>query len=195
MIIGGEELHNNHHAFASSACFSSRWWEFDIGWLYIRCLAALGLARVKKVAPRPVMIPGKANPDVDTVTAIITNRMQVMANYAKNVLNRVHEEELRKADASHRSVLRRARSLLIREESRLNAESRRKLETALDYSHTLQTVYEYKRRLQALWMERTASQERLLVALQEWCKQAEETGIRALQEFARTLPNYSVRPA
>lgn len=195
VIIGGEELHNNHHAFASSARFSSRWWEFDIGWLYIKCLSALGLARIKKVAPRPVMIPGKASPDVDTVTAIITNRMQVMAHYAKNVLNRVHEEELRKADASHRSVIRRARSLLIREESRLSAEARRKLESALDYSHTLQTVYEYKRRLQALWMERTASQERLLVALQEWCKQAEETGIRALQDFARTLPTYSVRPA
>lgn len=41
LIAGGEELHNNHHAFPSSARFSLRWFEFDIGWMYIRVLSAL----------------------------------------------------------------------------------------------------------------------------------------------------------
>lgn len=192
ILIGGEELHNNHHAFASSAKFSSRWWEFDIGWLYIRSLAILGLAHVKKRAPKPIIVPGKASIDVDTVTAVIANRLQVMSQYAKTVLASVHREEVRKASgALHRGILKKTKSLLIREESRLSGEAKQKLESALKHSHALRTAYIYKQRLQAIWQERTASHERLRQSLQEWCKQAEATGIRSLQEFARTLPRYS----
>lgn len=192
ILIGGEELHNNHHAFASSAKFSSRWWEFDSGWLYIRSLAILGLAHVKKRAPKPIIVPGKASIDVDTVTAVIANRLQVMSQYAKTVLASVHREEVRKASgALHRGILKKTKSLLIREESRLSGEAKQKLESALKHSHALRTAYIYKQRLQAIWQERTASHERLRQSLQEWCKQAEATGIRSLQEFARTLPRYS----
>jgi len=195
IIIGGEELHNNHHAFVSSAKFSSKWWEFDIGWLYIRLLEMLGLARVKKIAPRPVIVPGKARVDLDSVKGVISNRMQVMSQYAKNVLGKVYEEELGRADSAKRPLLRRVKILLIREESRLTLDARTRLDAALRHSHALQTVYLYKGRLQAIWQERTASHERLRHSLQEWCREAEESGIRALQEFAKTLPMYSVKPA
>lgn len=195
IIIGGEELHNNHHAFASSAKFSSKWWEFDIGWFYIRLLEMLGLARVKKIAPRPVIVPGKARVDLDSVKGVISNRMQVMSQYAKNVLGKVYEEELGRADHAKRPLLRRVKILLIREESRLTLDARTRLDAALRHSQALQTVYLYKGRLQAIWQERTASHERLRQSLQEWCREAEESGIRALQEFAKTLPMYSVKPA
>ncbi|TDJ17204.1 MAG: acyl-CoA desaturase [Gammaproteobacteria bacterium] len=195
IIIGGEELHNNHHAFVSSAKFSSKWWEFDIGWLYIRLLEMLGLARVKKIAPRPVIVPGKARVDLDSVKGVISNRMQIMSQYAKNVLGKVYEEELGRADSAKRPLLRRVKILLIREESRLTLDARTRLDAALRHSHALQTVYLYKGRLQAIWQERTASHERLRHSLQEWCREAEESGIRALQEFAKTLPMYSVKPA
>lgn len=195
IIIGGEELHNNHHAFVSSAKFSSKWWEFDIGWLYIRLLEMLGLARVKKIAPRPVIVPGKARVDLDSVKGVISNRMQVMSQYAKNVLGKVYEEELGRADSAKRPLLRRVKILLIREESRLTLDARTRLDAALRHSQALQTVYLYKGRLQAIWQERTASHERLRHSLQEWCREAEESGIRALQEFAKTLPMYSVKPA
>ena len=195
IIIGGEELHNNHHAFASSAKLSSKPWEFDIGWAYIRILEGLGLARVKKVSPKPVLIPGKDLLDIDAVRAIVSNRFQVMSRYAKSVLAQVHKEELRNLNGSQRSLLKRAKSLLIREESRLNEASKQRLEDALNFSQTLRTTYQYKQRLQELWHERHASHERLLEALQEWCHQAEASGIRALQEFARTLPTYSMQPA
>jgi len=195
IIIGGEELHNNHHAFVSSAKFSSKWWEFDIGWLYIRLLEMLGLARVKKIAPRPVIVPGKARVDLDSVKGVISNRMQVMSQYAKNVLGKVYEEELGRADHAKRPLLRRVKILLIREESRLTLDARTRLDAALRHSQALQTVYLYKGRLQAIWQERTASHERLRHSLQEWCREAEESGIRALQEFAKTLPMYSVKPA
>ncbi len=194
VIIGGEELHNNHHAYASSAKFSSKPWEFDLGWFYIRTMAVLGLARVKKVPPKPVLVPGKVKVDVDTLSAIITNRLQVMANYASKVVQSVHREELLKAQGASRRVLKRARALLVREDSRMTDESRRRLQSVLNGSQALQTVYDFKQQLQAIWTQRSASQEKLLQALQEWCRQAEATGIRALAEFAHTLRSYSLQP-
>ena len=194
-LIGGEELHNNHHAFASSARFSTKWWEFDLGWLYIRILAALGLARVKKVPPKPIMVPGKVKVDVDTLSAIITNRLQVMAQYANKVVHSVYHEELQRLEGANRSVLKRARDLLVRNDTLMSSESKRRLEKALKDSQPLQVVYEYRQRLQDIWRQRTASQEKLLQSLQEWCRQAEETGIRALEEFSRTLRSYSLQPA
>ena len=191
LLIGGEELHNNHHAFASSAKFSVQWWEFDAGWLYIRVLAKLGLARVKKLPPKTVLVPGKLL-DRDSVSAIIAGRFPVMSQYAKVVLKRVWAEELRRVDISKRPLLRSAKSLMVREESMLSRESIERLHRILEHSHALATVYRYKQRLQAIWQERSLSHDGLLRALEEWCREAEETGIRALQDFARTLPAYSL---
>lgn len=193
VVIGGEELHNNHHAFASSAKFSNKWWEFDIGWLYIQMFKLLGLARIKKTAPKPVMVRDKGRLDVEALSAILNSRLQVMAQYGRNVLSRVHREELQKADASSRQLLRRAKSLLVREESLLTPEAKERLESVLSKSNTLRTVYQYKRQLQAIWQERTASHDWLLHSLQQWCKEAEATGIRALQDFARSLPCYGLQ--
>lgn len=195
IIIGGEELHNNHHAFASSAKLSSKWWEFDIGWLYIRVMEMLGLAKVKKKAPEPVIVPGKSFVDLDSVKGVIGNRLQVMSQYAKNVLAKVHAEELDRAEEAERPLLRRVKKLMVREESLLSIDARERLDAALKRNQALQTVYHYKGKLQAIWQERTASHERLMQSLQEWCREAEASGIRALQEFARTLPKYSVKPA
>jgi len=195
LLIGGEELHNNHHAFGSSARFSSRWWEFDIGWMYIRLLSLAGLVRVKKVAPRPVRGPLKSGIDVDILMAIITNRMHVMARYAKDVVARVHDEELSGSDAGSRGMLRRAKRLLIRNDALLDERDMDHLYSAIADSEALQQVYRFKQRLQAIWLERAASQEALVKALAEWCREAEETGIAALEEFARSLRGYSLRSA
>ena len=191
ILIGGEELHNNHHAFASSARFSMRWWEFDIGWMYIQIMSAFGLARVKKVAPKPILDPSKLTPDMDTVSAVISNRFHLMAQYARTVLGSVYLDEMKRLDGEKSTVLRRARALLTYEESVLSKESRVWLEKALAESDALNTVYRYRARLQDIWQERSASQESLLQALQAWCREAEASGIRALQDFARTLPRYS----
>jgi stearoyl-CoA desaturase (delta-9 desaturase) len=195
ILIGGEELHNNHHAFASSARLSSKWWELDVGWVYIRALEALGLARVKKVPPRAVRVPSKARIDGDTLSAVIANRLQVMALYARSVVKTVYREEVRKAHGAYRTMLRHARRLVLRDESLLSEDSRRRLETVLQTNRSLETVYEFRRRLQAIWRQRTASQEALLQALQDWCRQAEATGIRALEEFSRNLRSLSLHPA
>lgn len=96
ILIGGEELHNNHHAFASSARLSYHWYEFDIGWLYIRLLEMLGMAKVRKVAPRIRIRRDKPAVDVDTVTAVLGNRLQVLSNFMSQVVKPVTREELRR---------------------------------------------------------------------------------------------------
>jgi stearoyl-CoA desaturase (delta-9 desaturase) len=195
ILVGGEELHNNHHTYATSAKLSSKWWEFDIGWTYIRVLQAMGLAKVKKVPPKPVIIPHK-HIDLDTLGAVIANRFRVMAHYGKHVVACVHKEELRQADGRiHRGLLKRARALLVREESLMNEAAKHKLKVVLSHSQRLNMVYQYKQRLQDIWKRSTETQENLLHALQEWCKQAEASGIHALQDFARSLRGYSMQAA
>ena len=194
LLIGGEELHNNHHTYASSAKFSCKPWEFDIGWGYIRILKALGLATVKKVAPVPTYAPAKEVCDVDTVKAVIHNRFQVMARFAREVLHRVHEEELRKAAAANHqaaSLLKSARRLMVREKTLISEAGHRQLQEILAGNTTLHTVYAMKERLQDVWRRSATTQEQLVDALQDWCKQAEATGIQALRDFATAIRTYA----
>lgn len=195
VLIGGEELHNNHHAHASSARFSAKWWELDVGWLYIRALQALGLAQVRRLAPRIYRIPGKSLVDMDTVRAVATARVQVAATYARNVMVRVYREELACFTGGDRRLLAQARKLLVREESLLSADARARLQQVLARSHALHTVYEFRARLFDIWSRRSARQEELMESLQEWCRQAESTGIRALEDFSRQLRSYASAPA
>ncbi len=196
IVIGGEEMHNNHHTYPSSAKFSSKWWEFDIGWMYIRLLSAVGLARVKKVPPMPQFVPIKPIVDMDTLRAILVNRFRVMAHYCKDVVVPVLGEERRKRAQPARHLFKHARRLLVRHESLLDKESQHKLETLLSVSQQLKIVYVYKQRLQEIWKRRsTIEQETLLHALREWCRHAESAGVAALQDFARGLRGYTLNPA
>ncbi len=194
IFIGGEELHNNHHASPSSAKLSSKWWEFDLGWLYIRLLSALGLARIKKIAPAPQFISGKDVVDMETLKAVIVGRMHVLARYAQEVISPVTRSELCKSEKACRRRYRQAKKLLSREAARLDEASRKRLQQVLDQSQMLETVYQYRQRLQQVWERTASSQDVLLKSLQEWCGQAEQTGIQVLQEFARNLRGYSLKP-
>lgn len=198
ILIGGEELHNNHHTFASSAKLSSKWWEFDIGWMYIRSLELLGLARVKKIPPELAYRTGKQQIDMETVKAVITNRFQVMANFAREVLGRVHAEELQKADRADREsrkLLKHARRLMVRETKLLDPVSCDWLQKALDRYQNLRTVYTMKQKLQDIWQRSAATQEHLMHALQDWCREAEATGIQALHEFSLKMRTYALAHA
>lgn len=195
LLIGGEELHNNHHAFPSSAKFSSKWWEIDLGWWYIRLLALVRLARVRKVAPRPHLLEGKGRVDMETLRAVAVNRYHVMAEFASRVLVPTLRDELRRADRSCRSLYRRARHGVLRDDAFLDEHARTSLKEVLSRSQQLRVIYEFKRRLQEVWARSTPNQERLLRSLQEWCHQAEATGIHVLQEFAARLARYRLQPA
>jgi stearoyl-CoA desaturase (delta-9 desaturase) len=197
ILIGGEELHNNHHAYASSAKLSARWYEFDIGWLYIRILEILGLAEVKKIAPRLKLRPGDAAGELDfqTLQAIITHRYDVMARYAKAV-KRAYGEEVAKLGAKlHadgvRIDLAAARRWLQRGEEPAEPTDRASLDAVLKHSRVLDTLYRMRRELAGLWQRSSLSREQLVNQLNDWCRRAESSGIGELTAFSRRLRCYA----
>jgi stearoyl-CoA desaturase (Delta-9 desaturase) len=161
-----------------------------MGWMYICLLERIGLARVKKVAPKLVIGPAKPLVDMDTLRAVLTHRFQVTSRYSKEVLAPVLKGELHKADAVSRRLLKRTRMLLVHDESLLDEASKSLLEMVLRGSHSLKTVYSHKQRLQELLKRSNLGQQSLLQALQEWCQQAESTGIQVLEDFVYRLRGY-----
>ncbi len=190
IFIGGEELHNNHHAYATSAKFSAKWWEFDSGWGLIRLLQCFGLAVPKRVLSNVKIEPAKTYVDVDTLKAVITHRFQVMSGYAREVILPALQEEKKKAGEASHELLDCARSVLIRDTELMPAAQKARLANVLENFQLLQIVYQFRMQLQSIWDRSTASQKELLEALQEWCQQAEATGIEVLQRFSNRLKTY-----
>jgi len=190
LFIAGEELHNNHHAFPWSARFSLQKWEFDMGWLFIVVFSALGLAKVKRVAPRP-HFEKKETLDTDTVQALFTNRMHVLRDYARRVVRPVCRELAKREPPG--AIPTSAPKLLIRHPALLAEESHRSLRELLERHKELKSVHEFRERLTQLWND--ANHARAVQQLREWCAQAEASGIRSLRDFANSLPAYSRAPA
>jgi stearoyl-CoA desaturase (delta-9 desaturase) len=197
ILIGGEEFHNNHHAYGSSAKLANKWWELDIGWVYIRALETLGLASVKKIAPVASFSRATTTIDIDTLRAVVTNRFHVLKLYGRRVIAPVLIGHAEGEPSFPRRHLARVRKLMIRENSGQPEEpsTRLWLDNALKHNQTLQTVYTFMQRLKALCAQTTGKTESDLKRLQAWCAEAEASGIRALQEFARQLRAYTAQPA
>jgi len=187
--IGGEELHNNHHTFASSAKFSIKWWEFDIGWLYIRCLSFMRLAKVRKLPPKLAVEEGKLHVDMETVRAVISNRFYIMSYYYRNVVKPILKNEKKSAEGDNidKKIFHRAGRLLKRQDDLLTPCAKSKLEKLLDSREQLKKVYQFKQSLQSIWLKTASSQKELVEALQQWCRQAEESGLEVLHQFAQQL--------
>jgi stearoyl-CoA desaturase (delta-9 desaturase) len=197
ILIGGEEFHNNHHAYGSSAKLANKWWELDIGWIYIRCLEALGLADVKKCAPRTSFSRATSTIDLDTLRAVVTNRFHVLKLYGRRVIAPVLVGHAEGEASFPRRQLARVRKLMIRENSgqREDPHVRQWLESAMQRNQKLHTVYVFMQRLKALCAQTTGKTESDLKRLQAWCSEAEASGIRALRDFARQLQAYTAQPA
>ena len=191
ILIGGEELHNNHHAYPASARLSNKWWEFDIGWFYIRLMNSLGLAKIKKTAPRIKYKTEKQVIDIETVRAILHNRFHIVKLYGRKVIRPVLREERQSANDYCRALYRRARKLMTREDIRLDDKAMATINEATSQSQTLATVYEFKQRLKELWINTAQNHTKRVQRLQNWCAEAEKTGIAALQEFASYLRGYT----
>ena len=197
--IGGEELHNNHHAFPTSARFSMRWYEFDIGWLYINILQFLGLATVKKVAPRPRFNMNKIVCDGETLQAVIAHRYEIVTKYAKTLKSTCKEEiaKLRENGRTPLAAMREGKAVrnfrhwLRSDAGLLSAEHRATLQETLKQSNKLDTIYTFRQDLTKLWERSTLSKEELVARLEDWCKRAEATGIQQLQQFSRQLRSYA----
>ncbi|MHC9083572.1 DesA family fatty acid desaturase [Luteimonas sp. RIT-PG2_3] len=194
--IGGEELHNNHHAFPSSAKFALRRWEFDIGWAVIKGLEKVRLAKVLRVAPSLDVRPNIQAPDTDTMKALLTHRFQAMTDYQRNVLTPALREEARIAGAKLRSLLpRKLRKGLVDDGRWLQPEAREQLQQWISQRPRIHTLVEYRARLAALLEARSQNASETLHNLQVWCREAEATGIRALQDYSARLKGYTLQSA
>ena len=195
IIIGGEELHNNHHAYGASAKFSVRWYEFDIGWMYIQMLSALGLAKVRKVAPALKLRTSEGDVD-ETLQAIITHRYRVMQDYAAVVKATAKAEfAALKAKAGKGEIeLPHFRQLLkdFRADAATLADVQRaRLAAAFKHSDALKKLYHARQDLAAIWARSTESQDQLAARWQAWRKSAETSGVVRLQAFSNRLARFA----
>ena len=198
ILIGGEELHNNHHAYGTSAKLSSRWYEFDLGWAYIRGLEALGLAKVLRVAPRIKFDRDKLHADLETLQSVITHRYAVLSRYARSLRVAFAAEVAALRERARRGELppelasvRRLRRWFLSDVRKLAESERARLALALENSKALQTIYAMRVELAALWERSNDSREQLLARLQDWCHRAEASDIAPLRNFSRELRTYS----
>lgn len=193
ILIGGEELHNNHHTFGTSAKLSNKPWEFDIGWMYIRCMEIVGLATVRRVAPSVKLAVPAGEATFDTLQAIISARYVIASKYAKTLRATVKAEleQLRtsapnpaKLDFNPASAMKR---WLKQDRKYTPQHEQQKLDALLAQSTVLETIYRMRQELTLLWERSSASKEQLLKQLQDWCVRAEASGIEALREFSLRL--------
>ena len=188
LIIGGEELHNNHHTYPTSAKLSVKPYEFDIGWIYIRAMEKVGLATVKKVPPKLQLGAIQPVADEKTLEALIAHRYEVMAGFARELRRAAQAEmasmETKKADVS---LLRAAKRWLHRDEERVPAAARPQIAQVRAAYPTLDKMVTMREELRQLWLSTSASREQLAADLQAWCQRAEDSGIAALRDFSMQL--------
>jgi stearoyl-CoA desaturase (Delta-9 desaturase) len=193
ILIGGEELHNNHHAYASSAKFSTKWYEFDAGWLYIKTLSIFKLATIRKLAPLPKFAAEKGNIDAETLQSVIAYRYDVMATYAKS-LSDICKEEAKRLSNSRRpegQALEAARSWMTLDTAKWSDQNHAKLEEIYSASAKLKTMIEMRLELSKVWERSNLTKEQLVQHLQDWCVRAEGSGMRALQDLAQRMRRYA----
>jgi len=188
--LGGEELHNNHHAFPSSSKFALRKFEFDIGWAAIRTFEMVGLAKVLRVAPTLDVRPNMHLPDTDTVKAVLAHRFHVMSDYFRGVIAPTLRDEAANAGAGIKALPRKLRRALGNGGRWLDSASRERMVAFTEKHPQLRTVCEFRARLAALTERNGRNADGMLDGLKEWCREAEATGIRTLAEFAARLKGY-----
>lgn len=188
LLIAGEELHNNHHAFPSSPRFRLQSWELDFGWMVICALRALGLARVSHLAPRLHLAHERHDMDANTVRALFTNRLYVLRDYRRQVIQPVAREMLGNGRKS--ALPRNVARLLIRHPKLLDESASRRLADLLDRHVGLRAVIDFRDRLQQMWDQNSPAQESALIQWRALREQAASSQIHALREFAMRLPKY-----
>jgi stearoyl-CoA desaturase (delta-9 desaturase) len=188
ILIAGEELHNNHHTYPTSAKLSVKPYEFDIGWLYISLLQGLGLATVKKTPPRLALGAIRPVADAQTLEALIQNRYELMAGYAKSMRLAMREEMgALKARSADSAMLKAAQSWLHRDAEKVPPAILPQLALARAASPVLDKMVVMREELRQMWLSRSLTREQLTLDLQAWCQRAEASGIAALQEFSLQL--------
>lgn len=190
LLIGGEELHNNHHTFPTSAKFSVRWFELDIGWGYILVLQGLRLATLRRPPDPLARRVGQFTPTTATLKQVLGNRAILMRELTLMTLAVFHTERAAIERLLSKSERSQAKRLLRRTPCRLTAAEQRQLERVMSYSAPLLEMHLARAALEAIWERSPATQDQLLASLRTWCVEAQCSGSRSLQRFARQLASY-----
>jgi len=186
ILIGGEELHNNHHTFPTSAKLSNKWYEFDIGWMYIWLLSLVGLAKPKRLSPTITSVP-QSYVTLDTVKAVLTGRFQLMSNYCAKVLEPIFDKE---KSLFETKLSKRLKRNLVLNEALVDDQMSQEIDTWITKTKKLKIVYQFKNSLQEIWLSTTKTQLELVELLQEWCDRAENSCVLQLQEFANYVKGF-----
>lgn len=189
ILIGGEELHNNHHTYATSAKLSNKWYEIDIGWGYIRILEIMGLATVKKLPPKPILAQLTAASE-NTLQAVIANRYEVMARYSKTLRKTFDAEVVHMRELA--SQYSDQHLWLYKDEAKLTTNEKDRLEELILSNKSVRLMVEMRRDLAALWERSHVTKEQLTTQLQAWCQRAETSGMAGLQDFSLRLRRYTI---
>lgn len=188
IIIGGEELHNNHHTYPTSAKFSVKPYEFDIGWMYISVLSAMGLAKAKKTPPKAAYGEVQALATEQTLEAMIANRYEVMASYARQMRDTAQAEMAHlKSKSDDVDMLKAVKQWLHRDDDKVPAALKAQVELVRAQLPSVSTMHAMREELRQLWSNAALSREQMATGLQAWCQRAEDSGIAALREFSLRL--------
>lgn len=190
IIAGGEELHNNHHAFGAAAKLSVRKFEFDIGWMYIRALQFFKLAKPRRVIPKVEWMSQQKDIDVSTIKALLTHRFHLLKQYGETVIQPILKKQMNK-DKTQRKLWRQARIWLNRDDRSIDDSSRKRMQVLLATCNELDVVYQFKLRLQNIWTKAVSNNAELVQQLKQWCVDAEKAGIQTLRQFSLQLATLS----
>jgi len=192
IIIGGEELHNNHHAFPTAAKFSLKPWEFDIGWLYIKLFSYVGQIKVKRLAVKTIVNTPRLNLDSEVGYDLLKSKLTVITNYTSEVLKPILKLEMKKAGHDVRRMLKVSGETLSRQPHRISNLDNSRLKTIFEECSNLETVYKLKNQLHDILYSRNLKQENFLQTLNDWCEEASNKGIDHLRVFSDSLKGYKV---
>ena len=192
ILIGGEELHNNHHAFPTAAKFSLKPWEFDIGWMYIKIFSLLGQVRVKRLAPKTIINAPRESLDSEIGYALLKSKLTVITNYTKVVLSPLMKHESKKATGDLKRLLDQSKASLVREPHRITNQQTSSLDLIFNKCNSLKVAYDLKNKLFDILHSRNLQHDKFLDTINDWCEEAKSVGIESLSDFSSSLKGYKI---
>jgi len=192
IVIGGEELHNNHHAFPTAAKFSLKPWEFDLGWMYIKLFSLLGQIKVKRLAPITIINEPSKSLDHETGYALLKSKLTVITNYSKIVLKPLMKHEHKKANGELKRLLNRSKCTLVREPHRITNQENNTLDIIFDKCASLKIAYDLRNKLFDILHSRNLKHDKFIDSINQWCEEAKSVGIESLVDFSSSLKGYEV---
>ena len=191
-FIGGEELHNNHHAYPTAAKFSCKPWEFDIGWLYIKIFSIIGLVKVKRLAPKTIIEETSRELDTETAYALLRSKIMVITNYTKKVIKPILKRETAVASNELKKLIKRSKTSFVRQPDRISNQSITDLQKIFDDNNSLSVVYDLKNKLYSILNSKYSKLDKFKDTINEWCLEAKSKGIDDLNDFSESLKGYKI---